>query len=717
MRNQSSSTQHEHAFVTSQKVRPTNVCLSTSETVPLTSNAVTRLPLAGAIGKTIEQESTASLLQTASLQRSEVRGLQTEAIGDTFVKPARAEVVSLTSGVQELAAKLKLFTAAEPQPQLQLRVRAIYAVDDGTTPQWQLEHVRNAVSTLVEAANRDLIGTGFRFVCFVKHDVEIRHDTKLRQDAVLSNKDIADLASGKMSEAEGDAMIAKAANAVKAHRNAVAAEKPHTMLWIFSRGSRFEKTKDANGKFRWKYLDDRGGSFSGGDNNFVALHEGFLSSIEWARQDASRAVHEVGHYLGLPHTHREPFHDLSQMVDGGFLSADVLNKSASERLTAWREAIAKWLENQKLPSNASPQQAQNMYDADRGADVLDTPPDPGAGLIALANEVAGHGSDNELGPVTKISLEVSGVNGTVNLEPLRDNPMGYYLRETPDAMRFTSGQVKVMRGHLIDGGRRHLVAAQLGDSATPDLRVCAVWSPNANAQRLTWGYSLEAHKAEHEKMRQSGMFMTHQQAYTRNGTVLFDGIWDVGKRSQEILWGWLDEHVKADLPSKLSRGMLPVSVQAYSHLNHGIRYNIIYEAGSGDARLLLGVTQDELSKQSAVWMPKGYRMSCLSSHVDKSGIIRYSTVFRPGNSAQSWITGWTLDHIAQEYSKKWSEGWRIRHITVVKIPNGHRWSAVFEPDKQNQLVYWAHVRERIGEVYDEMWAQDFKLRSMCVVPA
>lgn len=712
MSNQSLSNQHEHAMVENQKVRPTTICLSTDGTVPLTPNVITRLPLAGAIGKISEQDSTA--LQTVSLQNLEIKNLQTEAIGETFVKPVRAEVISLTSGGQERVAQLRNLATAEPQPQLQLRVQAIYAIDNGTTAQWQLEHIRNAVSTLVEAANRDLVGTGFRFVCFVKHDVEIRQDTKLRRDAVLSDKDIARLASGTMSEAEGDAMTATAANAVKAHRNAVAAEKSHTMLWIFSRGSGFEKTKDASGKFRWKYLDDRGGSFSGGDNHFVAMHEAFLSSVEWARQDASRGVHEVGHYLGLPHTHREPFHDLPQMVPGGFLSVDVLNKSASKRLAAWRKAIAKWLD-QQLPNNASSKQAQDTYDNDRGAGVLDTPPDPGAGLIALANEAAGHGLNNELGPVTTIAVEVPGVNGTVNLIPLRDNPMGYYLRETPDAMKFTSGQVKVMRGHLIDGGRRPLVAAQLGDTATPDLRVCAVWSPNANAQRLTWGWSLEAHKAEHEKMRQAGMFMTHQQAYTRNGAVLFDAIWDIGKRPQEILSGWLDEHVKADLPSKVSRGMLPVSVQAYSHLDHGVRYNVIYEAGSGDARLLLGVTQDELSKQWTVWMPKGYRMSCLSSHVDKSGIIRYSTVLKPSTSAQSWIAGWTLNDIAQEYGKKWSEGWRIRYITVDKIPDGHRWSAVFEPDQQNQLVYWAHVRERIGEVYDEMWAQDFKLRSMCVV--
>jgi hypothetical protein len=466
----------------------------------------------------------------------------------------------------------------------------------------------------------------------------------------------------------------------------------------------------ANNFLRWQYVDDRGGSFSGGDGFFVALHEGFLSSLDWARRDASRAAHEVGHYLSLWHPHREPFRDLGQVV-----APDILNDPAPTRLAALPQTISAWLD-QQLPQGISPGQAQATYDVDRGNGVLDTPPDPGAGIMALANEAAAHGP-NELGPVTTITLNVPGVTGLVRLTPLRDNPMGYYLRETPDAMHFTTGQVDVMRNFLVNSHRRPLVAAKLGDTATPDLRVCAMWSPSAASQRLTWGWSLEGHMAEHERMRKGGFVMVHQQAYTRNGGAFHDGIWDPGNRHQEVIWGWLDEHVHADVAARAARGILPVSVQGYQFLNHGIRYTVIYEPGSRDVRILLGVTQDELSNAWGTWMPKGYRMTCLSSHVDGAGHLRFSTVLRPAATPQSWITRWTLADIAAEYDKQWNAGWRIRHMSLVRIADGHRWSAVFEPDRQGQLVYWAHVRERISEVYDEMWAIDLKLRAMCVVPA
>jgi hypothetical protein len=218
-------------------------------------------------------------------------------------------------------------------------------------------------------------------------------------------------------------------------------------------------------------------------------------------------------------------------------------------------------------------------------------------------------------------------------------------------------------------------------------------------------------------MRQAGMVMVHQQAYTLNGTVLYDGIWNPGERAQEVLLGWTEADVRTDVPVRAARGLLPMAVQGYQHLDVRICYNVIYEPGDGDAQVLLGVTQDQLANVWQLWMPQGYRMTCLSSHVDASGSLRYSTVLRPIGTSQAWVAGWTLTDMAAEYGRRWSEGWRIRHITVVRAAVGHLWSAVFEPDEQNQLVDWAHVRECITEVYDEMWAFDFKLRTMCAVPA
>lgn len=684
-------------------------CVADPQPGPPEAGATPRYRTAGALGVEVDEAVTArtdlSTDHAVEVPGRAVEGTLAGVSGAALAADGAPQAAAAAGEASQSAA------AVEPQPQVELRVRAVYAVDEGASPVWTVEHIRAAVSALVTAANKDLAGTGYRYVFFPRGDVEVRHDRKLRQDVMLPVDTVQKMTSGQIGEVDGQRLIDKAAVAGQQHRNAVAGERPNAMLWLFSRGNRFEVVRNSAGQFvKWRLHDDRGGSFSGGSNTFVALHEGFLGSVAWARDDASRAVHEVGHYLGLGHTHREPFHDLAESARQGLLPANVLSRPPGEQLALWKNAVGTWL-NQQLPASSTVGTALRTYDVDAGSGVLDTPADPGAGILALANQVAGHGA-NELGPVT-----AADVQGTVTLTPLRDNPMGYYLRETPHAMRFTSGQTSVMRKQLIDGGRRPLVAAQLGDSATPDLRVCAVWSPNNTGQRLTWGFDLAGHQAEHNRMRQQGFALTHQQAYTRNGAVVFDGIWDPGTQQQEILWGWLDQHVHADVAQRAAKGMVPIRVQGYQHLNHGPRYNVVYQPGSGDSRVLLGVTQEQLSQQWGTLVSQGYRMTCLSSHVDPAGVLRHSTVLRKSTVAQEWITGWTGADIANEYGRQWVRGWKIRHVTLARITAGHRWSAVFEPDTQGQLVYWAHVRERISEVYDQQWTQDFKLRSMWVAPS
>jgi hypothetical protein len=602
----------------------------------------------------------------------------------------------------------------EPAPMLELRVRAVIAYDNGTTPPVTLAEARERVAALVENANKDFQGSGLRLVFFPRADVELRQDTKLRRDVDLSDEAIAKLESGTVDEADGALIIAAGAAKVQEHRQAVGDEQPGKMMWLFSPGNRFAKKFDDKGKFvKWEHVHNRGGSYSGLVHNYVALNQAFLNTLANAAADASRAVHETGHYLGLPHTHIEPWHDIESM-----LNANELKLQAAQRFALWKERIGAELAK-NLRAGATLKAARELYDSDRGANIFDTPADPSAGMIALANEVAGKGN-TAYGPINEVTITVPGIKGSLTLSPMRDNAMSYFLDDKTSAvMRLTPDQARQARFNLTgDSRRRRLVAAQLGDTATPDLRVCAVWSPNAQTQRLTWNRALDEHNSEHNAMAAKGMVLAQVQAYTRKGSVRYDGIWNPGTQKQEVSLGLTDAAVNAEQSARIAKGLRPVRVQGYQHLTDGIRYNVIYDAGSGNSQILIGVTQDVLFDEYAKAKKKEMRMVALSSHVNGHGQARYSSIFRTSkNVTQAWVVDRTLDEIVKEYDKQWKAGLKIREISVVKLSSGHRWSALFEPDAANQLVYWAHVRERIGEVYDEMWAIDFKLRGMCVVSA
>ena len=676
-----------------RRQRPSAVCLSVPEPVRIVVRRAGRRAVSGAVGGA---EVGLPLPVELSSHTEVVRQV---VLGPQQLKPAIA-----------VGRRPPRPVLLEPEPRLEIRVWAVYAHDKGTPEPLGIAEARQRVSTLVERANLDMRGTGIRLVFLPDHDFRFEADSTLRRDVAITDAQIDAFTNGSVNAKEGQSIKDAAVETAELRRSEVAAEHDDRLLWLFSRGNSLTKKASSGVVFTgWVYKDGRGGSFSGLDHEFAALHEAFLSSDATARDDASRAVHETGHFFGLAHTHRAPFHDLRAV-----LTAEEQSKGAAERLEAWRQHAAAWFVD-KAPEVTTAKAALETWDADRSSGVLDTPADPGASVVALANEAATHG-DDELGPVDSVSVDVASVkSGPVVFKPDRENVMGYYLVETPQPMHFSKGQIANMRKVLIDGPRRRLVGAQLGDTASPDLTVCAVWSPNAKSQRFTWNKDLDAHKAEHDAMTEKGFVMAHQHAYTRKGVVRFDGLWNPGTQDQQVAWGWLDTDVHNDQAVRAAAGFRPVRVQGYQHRNDGIRYNVIYEPGKGDCQVILGMAADQLA--SAWQSLKGkMRMTCLAAHTDAQGNVRYSTVLRPGTFQQEWVCPLSIEAMAKEYDTRWNGGWRIRDITAVKSKKGPQWSAIFEKESGGQVVWWGHVREWIAEVYSRMWAEDMKLRTFSVFP-
>jgi hypothetical protein len=160
-----------------------------------------------------------------------------------------------------------------------------------------------------------------------------------------------------------------------------------------------------------------------------------------------------------------------------------------------------------------------------------------------------------------------------------------------------------------------------------------------------------------------------------------------------------------------------VHVHGYQHLDHGVRYTVLYEPGDDDAHVLLGASQTHLGRTWAAWAPRGYRIASLSSHVDGGGTLRHSAVLRPGGPRQQWVAGRTAAQIADDSRRQWERGWAIRHVTLVHAPDGHRWSAVFEPASGRQLVRWAAGRAHVRAIHAERRADGFALRALWTAPA
>ena len=196
------------------------VCFTGGELREIVRRRPDRLPIAGTGGRPELSGEGEPAIQLLSIAKGTVR---TVPLDPRLIVPRSVDTV------------LREIPVAEPEPRLELRIRAVYAFDKGSAAPMTIDELRERVSTMVERANLDLAGTGFRFVFFPRHDAELREDSTLRRDVDLSDETIADLESGKINEADGDLLLKSSGTATWQHRNAVAGEQPNKLMWLFSR--------------------------------------------------------------------------------------------------------------------------------------------------------------------------------------------------------------------------------------------------------------------------------------------------------------------------------------------------------------------------------------------------------------------------------------------------------------------------------------------------
>jgi hypothetical protein len=560
------------------------------------------------------------------------------------------------------------------------------------------------VAATVEAMRQDWAGAGIDFVFLPDCDFELRKDSRLNNDFTLSADDRSKFpaAAGAFTQAQIAALIAGGSN--DSHRDTVAAERPNTLLWLICERNAIEADATTGG---WIYKPHIVGSWGSIKVDFVVLNKwSFAKSVQHSQKDASRAAHETGHFLNLLHTFR--------VIPEPATPAGAATTPAA-KLDRWTKAIAAYLD-QNLPAGSTQAAALQFLDNDYGGGVHDTPADPGPGLLALANLAAPGGADDALGPVASVSVQPAHVTGPLILEPDRNNPMSYYLDGSGTApMQFSPDQIEVMRAVLIDGKRRRLVAAQLGDTAEPNVRICAVWSSITEGQAYGARATLKMHQAQHEQWRLKKFHLASQRAYADGDTVLYDGVWNQGPREQQVGWGWHDKGVDDEVAKRAAQGWRVAHIQAYRHPGTGgtgLRYNVIFEKGSQKQVVKLNLLKVGLDQAWDALMPAGNRLRHLDSAIDQTGKIRFAAVFEPGSQTPRYVADLPLADMIAAYDVERAKGRKLATLSVVWTAGGPRYSGIFDSHAADQMVAWLHKRERLLEVHDEMRCRGFKLRSL-----
>lgn len=268
--------------------------------------------------------------------------------------------------------------------------------------------------------------------------------------------------------------------------------------------------------------------------------------------------------------------------------------------------------NGELDKGVPNDQVVKVLDAGKEV-VSDTQPDDSGELLNYMNLVAGD-TAGACGALGTVSVQLK--NGlSVTYSPERNLVMSYFKGCVNFGQLFSLKQAERMRNALINGNRRHLIAVQLGDTAYTGDVVCATWNPNPNAQFYCWGYALDDFKAKYNEMMTKRMRLASQQAYVRNGAILFDGIWNPGSQPQEFILGWTAE--------------------------------------------------DFRNKYGEMW-DKQFKLLLIDAHLVDGG-LRYDAVWNPDSGPQFVVWGMTREQVRQYYDEMWQMGMKFTSMNTVRI--------------------------------------------------
>ena len=243
-------------------------------------------------------------------------------------------------------------------------------------------------------------------------DIELRRSTMLNQDFVVPSGTNMATETRPFTDRQLDSLMRPHED----ERNRVSLEYPNRCVFLLCEGTELWYDPAAR---TWKTVP-RAGAYSGTDKEFVTFPS------DWELR-GPEAAHETGHYLGLWHTHPDNY-------------PKTLDEAAA--------AIAQYVNGPP----ARPRSAGlEVFDADVGSGVLDTPPDPGPTIFGAPDP-------KYCAATTTVTVTVRFGNETEEYHPAPDRGkvMSYFKNcGATFPQNFSGDQIKRMRTFLEPSAARY----------------------------------------------------------------------------------------------------------------------------------------------------------------------------------------------------------------------------------------------------------------------
>ena len=177
------------------------------------------------------------------------------------------------------------------------------------------------------------------------------------------------------------------------------------------------------------------------------------------------------------------------------------------------------------------------------------------------------------------------------------------------------------------------------------------------------------------------------------------------------VYGWKYADYRNEYNKLFPEGWRLYSLQSYVLSNGDVRYNAVWRpAGNTAEEQLYGVTYSEFRNTYNTLYPEGWRLYILQSYVLPNGDVLYNAVFRPGDSGETQVYGWTLSDFQTEYNTLWTEGWRLYILDSYVISDGTvRYNAVWRPAIHGEIQVYDWTLSDFQTEYNTLWTEGWRL--------
>jgi hypothetical protein len=558
---------------------------------------------------------------------------------------------------------------AQKQPVYMVRVHVVCAADDDggnafaqqeTVVQWIGEGLTEA--NAIYAAH----GAGIQFM-FDAGDVNTVRSTMINQDFVVPPG--TNMKTALDTPPLSDSQIGDLGATHEVARNQYCQQWPDRCVFLLCSGTSLQF--DAIHQ-EWVVSPRSGYAYSWEDKEFVNF-----PSV-WGALHGAEIAHESGHFFHLWHTH------------------GATPKDAAEATQTIRAYVQQ--------NNVDLGQGLLAFDGDLASGVQDTPPDPGPGFYASAEDAsAGDPATRACDLVNSPNLVVDFGRGTSHSYVFaadRGDVMSYFKDCGTFAQHFSPDQIARMRTAIETGNRRRLAAAQLGDTATPGLYYSGLWDAGV-AGCVWWPMCTETELRAKTAELWPTMRLRQMTGFVLNGQVLFSAIWQPGTFSQ-VWWPNCSDQDFHDKTGALWGSMRPAQVHAFV-VGGEVRYACLWNAGTSPQVWWENCSEQQFRDKTGELWPTMRPVQAQGFVVQ--GEVRYSGLWDAGTQP----TVWWPNCSEQDFRDKTGELWgtmRPSQVNAFHQAGGTRFSAIWTPSKQDQ-VWWPlctqeQVRQKTGDLWSSM---------------